>query len=973
MRGRMKSRPGVRASIRGGRAMAEIVASVAVALSTVAVGPPSALAEPRAASSGAHVAPLAPAASSRFATPVRRGSGVLSQERPGPLRPNAPPRLRRPTSTSLARGTARSTSAPQVLAAAPPPALASRAPAPAVVQPGFGGVAESTTDPLEPPDPWVAVGPDHVVQAVNDVVRISSRTGDVLDERPLGWFFGLDSPGLPTMWNGDPRFVFDAAHGRWIASEYSYDCTPGTYDPGHIPSATHGHGYIDLSVSWTADPLGGWTAWTFPYADAFPDFPSLGTATDKIGQGATLYGMKAPDGAGADDCIDDSAFGGRDVVVYDWAPILSGTAFQVWEEKLATGFAPRVVTQTPATSSTLFVVEESLASGAVGNVRYEAIGGRVGDGSIARAAGVDLTAAGVVAGFSATPPPAPRQPGGTIANAVDERPTDAIWEGGRLAFVSTYPCSVDADATTDDCVRVSELSTPSSPTSTPTRRQDFLVGDSGRDSYMGGIGLTRDGTLHVVWTSSSSSTPPVLSAAYQRAGTSGSLSDTASVKASGVAYSGQRWGDYVGVAQDPQVPDAVWQANQYVASDGSWATWVSQLQTGGLRYVPITPTRLVDTRTGLGIGSKLVAGTPRTFAVTGKAGVPAAAKAVTGNVTVVGQTAGGFVSVTPTATSTPATSTINVPAADIRANNLTATLGPTGTLSAVFRAASGQTTNLVVDVTGYYVDDASKAGLTPVTPTRFLDSRTGLGSTGSFGGNAPRFVQLSGRTVSGVAIPGTATAVTANVTVTNQTRGGYLTVMPTSPGSTAPPTSTLNFPVKDNRANGVTVPLGASGANAGVWIVYRPAGGTSADHADVLLDVTGYFTNGSGAQFHPLNPGRIMDTRPGAILSGSSEPFYSGEPAALATAGHWGVPTGAVAVAGNVTVTNQSQHGYVSVTRDAPPGIPTTSTINFPKGDNRANGVTTAIGSGGSLWFDYQGPFPGTSTDLILDLSGYFR
>ena len=39
---------------------------------------------------------------------------------------------------------------------------------------------------------------------------------------------------------------------------------------------------------------------------------------------------------------------------------------------------------------------------------------------------------------------------------------------------------------------------------------------------------------------------------------------------------------------------------------------------------------------------------------------------------------------------------------------------------------------------------------------------------------------------------------------------------------------------------------------------------------DVVLDVTGYFTALSGLAFYPLNPGRIMDTRPGVANSGLS-------------------------------------------------------------------------------------------------------
>src|ERR1035437_7785058 len=56
-------------------------------------------------------------------------------------------------------------------------------------------------------------------------------------------------------------------------------------------------------------------------------------------------------------------------------------------------------------------------------------------------------------------------------------------------------------------------------------------------------------------------------------------------------------------------------------------------------YHPMTPpARLLDTRSGNGLGGRLLANTPATFQVSGRGGIPAGATAVTGNVTVVGPT-----------------------------------------------------------------------------------------------------------------------------------------------------------------------------------------------------------------------------------------------------------------------------------------------------------------------------------------------
>jgi hypothetical protein len=75
--------------------------------------------------------------------------------------------------------------------------------------------------------------------------------------------------------------------------------------------------------------------------------------------------------------------------------------------------------------------------------------------------------------------------------------------------------------------------------------------------------------------------------------------------------------------------------------------------------------------------------------------------AVVGNVTVVGQTKAGYVSLTPNVQANPTTSTINFPLGDTRANNFTVKLGNTGGLVGIYKASSGST-HLIMDVTGYY-------------------------------------------------------------------------------------------------------------------------------------------------------------------------------------------------------------------------------------------------------------------------------
>ena len=194
--------------------------------------------------------------------------------------------------------------------------------------------------------------------------------------------------------------------------------------------------------------------------------------------------------------------------------------------------------------------------------------------------------------------------------------------------------------------------------------------------------------------------------------------------------------------------------------------------------------------------------------MTGVGGIPAGAVAVTGNVTVTQQEAVGFVAVTPTATNSPPSSTINIPLNDNRANNLTVPLSSTGTLSATYGAATGKKTHLIFDVTGYFLADDTGATFSPLAPVRVLDTRAGpgqVGLAGTFANSVPRTLQIAGTN----GVPADATAITGNLTVTQQSAGGFLAI--TKDPIADPATSTLNFPVSDNRANGVFAPLDGLG------------------------------------------------------------------------------------------------------------------------------------------------------------------
>ncbi|MGK2851792.1 MAG: hypothetical protein ACSLFN_12885, partial [Candidatus Limnocylindrales bacterium] len=103
-----------------------------------------------------------------------------------------------------------------------------------------------------------------------------------------------------------------------------------------------------------------------------------------------------------------------------------------------------------------------------------------------------------------------------------------------------------------------------------------------------------------------------------------------------------------------------------------------------------------------GLSGRFVDGTPRAFQLTGRGSVPVDAVAVTANLTVTGATAGGYVSIGPSMTGSPSTSTLNLAKGQTIANGLTLRVGSGGTVGAVFMSASGAKAHEILDLVGYF-------------------------------------------------------------------------------------------------------------------------------------------------------------------------------------------------------------------------------------------------------------------------------
>jgi hypothetical protein len=123
-----------------------------------------------------------------------------------------------------------------------------------------------------------------------------------------------------------------------------------------------------------------------------------------------------------------------------------------------------------------------------------------------------------------------------------------------------------------------------------------------------------------------------------------------------------------------------------------------------LLFHTISPCRLVDTRRppGPGGGPALTGGTTRDFVMAGGCGIPMAASAVAANVTAVLPSALGDLRIYPAGTPPPGSSVLNFRAGRTRANDAVLALAsPSGAVT-VRADLPGGSTNLILDVVGYF-------------------------------------------------------------------------------------------------------------------------------------------------------------------------------------------------------------------------------------------------------------------------------
>ncbi|MDA9292975.1 hypothetical protein N9Q18_00660 [bacterium] len=371
--------------------------------------------------------------------------------------------------------------------------------------------------------------------------------------------------------------------------------------------------------------------------------------------------------------------------------------------------------------------------------------------------------------------------------------------------------------------------------------------------------------------------------------------------------------------------------------------------------VALAPARLMDTRPqGATIDNQFSrigrrsAGKVTELKVTGRGGVQASASAVMLNVTATGASSRGFVTVWPCGDDKPIASTLNYSTSGARANGVLAKIGSGGKVCFYNSSA----VELIVDVNGYTPGASLFKAL---APARLLDTRP-QGATidnqfsriGRRSAGKVTELKVTGRG----GVPANASAVMLNVTATNASSRGYVTVWPCG---NMPEASTLNYSTSGATANNALAKVGSGGKVC----FYNSSA------VELIVDVNG--ETPPDTAIGTLTPARLMDTRPqGATIDLEFSGFgrrSAGQVTQLTVEGRGGVPANSEIVVLNVTATGASSRGYVTVW-PCGDNKPNASTLNYDTSGATANGVLAKIGSGGKVCF-----YNSSAVELIVDVT----
>lgn len=408
-----------------------------------------------------------------------------------------------------------------------------------------------------PPDVNGAVGPNHVVEIVNEAYAVYSKAGALLaGPVSLQSFWGLTSTDSV----GDTMVIYDAISDRWFMTAEDFTLNPASN--------------IELAVTSSNDPTAGW--FTFPNTVSVAgcrDQPFTGTNDDKWGITYNLYAT-----------VSGVCFGGFLGSV--WVMINKIQLLGCSGLSCTANFATATIT---SSVFTLRPARHLSSTSGVNPTNCFYLGDMAGGGTtsfrVYEVCGLPPTTTSVsfsnvftIAALS-IPPNAPQPSTSNVLDTGDYRIRSIAWQMlsglGILWVADNDGCTPSGDITTRSCLRIEAVETDpgfSGP------RQEYEYSSNGRYYFYPALSLNQHGDLmFTAGVSSSTVRPSMIESGRLSTETTGAFESettlfagTASVTASCATC---RYGDYFGAGTDPSDEQSFWFFGEYITDGTTQAKW----------------------------------------------------------------------------------------------------------------------------------------------------------------------------------------------------------------------------------------------------------------------------------------------------------------------------------------------------------------------------------------------------------------
>lgn len=434
-----------------------------------------------------------------------------------------------------------------------------------------------------PPDPHCAVGPTHVVTISNVVVQWRPKVGaaDTPEyENSLTGFFG---PGvLADDFGFDPKVIFDQHEGRFVIV-FLQQWDPAAGDPSE-------ESRILIAISKTSDPNAGWWMHTIDAklniagTDRWADYPGLAVDDHALYLTSNMFSFVSG----------GSAFGGSRLWIVDKAAAYAGSpiAFTVHDAYAATSGSGSIPTTTqpahmfgasPLDASARVIGTYLVSYSGLSDAGSEAVQVIEVSDPLGATGGPFFTLQFVVAGDIDNTTPvmldAPQLGSAQVIETNDRRALGAVWRDGNLfacAQVRIPDGQPEAHETTAHWWRVSTASP--APALSLADQGNVGAEDLGAATYTyyPAIMVDVDGNMALGFSASSTTSYAGAYYATRMAGDAAGTIGASAPLALGTDFyhrrfggARNRWGDYSGIALDPDDDATFYVYNQYAGPRGS--------------------------------------------------------------------------------------------------------------------------------------------------------------------------------------------------------------------------------------------------------------------------------------------------------------------------------------------------------------------------------------------------------------------